>query len=221
MIYDRRKSRLHHAAALRASHSLVLGLVGGYFTTFKGANRNGLARVNPDGSLDGSFNPDTGSVGIDVRSIVQSDGRILLGGGFSTVNGALNGIARLNADGSFDGSFNPGTGADHVVSSLALQPDGNVLLGGHFSTVDGAVRPYVARLFGGDGVPALNITRSSGFAVLSWPAAFGNFQLQENTNVSLANGWSAVAETRATNNGLIAVALPATASRKFFRLSSP
>jgi hypothetical protein len=32
---------------------------------------------------------------------------------------------------------------------------------------------------------------------------------------------AAVAETRSTNNNSISVALPATGSRKFFRLSSP
>jgi uncharacterized delta-60 repeat protein len=197
-------------------------LVGGYFATFKGANRNGLARLNADGSLDSSFNPGAGG-GAHVDSIVlQPDGRILIGGHFSTATGAVrNGIARLSADGSLDGSFTPGTAADHLVASLALQPDGNVLLGGHFTAVNGAVRPYIARLYGDSPAPSLSIVRSNSSAVLSWPVAFGNFQLQENTNLSLANGWSAVAAPRSTNNNSISVALPATGSRKFFRLSSP
>jgi uncharacterized delta-60 repeat protein len=198
-------------------------LVGGFFTTFKGANRNGLARLNADGTLDSSFDPGIGGIGAHVDSIVlQPDGRILLGGYLGAFNGAVrNGITRLNADGSLDGSFNPGTGADHVVSSLALQPDGNVLLGGHFTTVNGAVRPYIARLQGDSPTPPLSITRSNGFAVLSWPASFGNFQLQESTNLSLVNGWSAVGAPHSTNNSFVSVALPATGSRKFFRLSLP
>ena len=46
------------------------------------------------------------------RSVaVQPDGKVLIGGDFTTVNGTnRNGIARLNADGSLDSSFNPGTG---------------------------------------------------------------------------------------------------------------
>jgi hypothetical protein len=69
--------------------------------------------------------------------------------------------------------------------------------------------------------PALRITLSNSFAVLSWPAAFGNFQLQQNTNVSTSNAWTSVAATRSTNNGFISVTFPATGSGKFFRLSSP
>jgi hypothetical protein len=138
------------------------------------------------------------------------------------VNGITrNRIARLNANGSLDNSFNPGNGPDGGVGAIAVQPDGNILIAGNFLFVNGVMQWSMARLYGDSATPALNIARSNSFAVLSWPEAFGNFQLQENTNVSLANGWSAVAETRSTNNGSISVALPATGSRKFFRLSSP
>jgi uncharacterized delta-60 repeat protein len=184
-------------------------LVGGHFTTFKGSSRNGIARLNADGSLDNSFNPGTSGAGTG-SIVLQPDGKILVGGDY--------GIARLNADGSLDGSFNPATGS---VFSIALQSDGKVFIGGSFTTVNGVVRPNVARLFGGDGAPTLNIMRSNSLAVLSWPASFGDFQLQGSTNISLSNGWSAVAAPRSTNNGFISVALPATGSRKFFRLTSP
>jgi hypothetical protein len=94
-------------------------------------------------------------------------------------------------------------------------------IGGDFTTVNGVVGPYIARLYGDSTLPSLGITRSNGFAVLSWPAAFGNFQLQENTNVALPNGWSAVVASRSTNNGFISVTIPATNSLQFFRLISP
>jgi hypothetical protein len=104
---------------------------------------------------------------------------------------------------------------------MALQPDGNIMIGGGFLDYAGVVRPYVARLYGDSARPALSIARSNSFAVLSWPAAFGNFQLQEGTNVSSSNGWSALVAPRSTNNSFISVAIPATSSRKFFRLSLP
>jgi hypothetical protein len=69
--------------------------------------------------------------------------------------------------------------------------------------------------------PSLFITRSNVFVILSWPATAQNFQLQENTSLSVSNGWSAVAAAHATNNGFIFVTLPATTSDKFFRLWSP
>jgi hypothetical protein len=74
----------------------------------------------------------------------------------------------------------------------------------------------VARLYGDSARPALNVARPNSFAVLSWPAALSNFQLEENTDVSVVNDWSAVAAPRSTS-----VALPAGDRHKFFRLSSP
>src|SRR5882672_1217757 len=53
-----------------------------------GAVRNNLARINPDGSLDATFNPNTNGA---VRAVVvQADGKILIGGDFTALqpNGA-------------------------------------------------------------------------------------------------------------------------------------
>jgi uncharacterized delta-60 repeat protein len=122
-------------------------LLGGDFWTVNGTPRNGIARLNADGSLDTSFNPSTG-VDSSVNALaLQSDGKVLLGGFFTSVGGtARNNIARLNADGSLDTSFDPGTGADSWVLALALQSDGKVLLGGTFTTVNGTARNSIARL---------------------------------------------------------------------------
>jgi uncharacterized delta-60 repeat protein len=197
-------------------------LIGGYFGAVNGTNRNGIARLNANGSLDNTFDPGGGSNGGVKALALQSNGKVVIGGDFTTVNGTnRNHIARLNTDGSLDSSFDPGTGANGSIVSVALQPDGKVLIAGDFTTVNGVVRPDVARLYGDSTLPSLGITRSNSFAVLSWPAAFGNFQLQENTNVALPNGWSAVVASRSTNNNFISVTLPGTGSRKFFRLSSP
>jgi uncharacterized delta-60 repeat protein len=180
----------------------------------------GYARLNADGSLDGSFNPGTGANGIVASIIARSDGKVIIGGNFTTVNGTnRNRIARLNANGSLDSSFNPGTGADGIVRSIALQSDGNVLLGGDFFTVNGVWRPYVARLYGDFVAPSLNIARSNAFVIVSWPVTGLNFQLQESTNLFPAV-WSPVAQAAVTNAGQISVTVPTTGGRKFFRLKS-
>ena len=58
-------------------------LVSGSFTTLYGQPRNSIGRLNADGTLDTSFDPEADDV---VSSIaVQSDGQILLGGFFSTL----------------------------------------------------------------------------------------------------------------------------------------
>src|SRR4030095_3658872 len=119
-------------------------------------------------------------------------------------------------NGSLDLGFNPGTGADEVVRSIALQSDGKVLIAGDFTTVNGVVRPDVARLYGDSTLPLLSIARSNSSVIVRWPVTALNFQLQGSINLSLANGWTSVAETRSTNNGFISVTIPATNTRNFF-----
>ncbi len=133
-------------------------LIGGYFTSVGGQTRNGIARLNADGSLDITFDPGSGVetsglVGSVSSLIVQADGKILIGGGFNTVNGQpRNQIARLNADGSVESTatFNTGTGPSGGPGgagiALAVQSDGKILLGGYFTTVSGQARRGIARL---------------------------------------------------------------------------
>jgi uncharacterized delta-60 repeat protein len=122
-------------------------LVGGDFTTFNNQNVAYLCRLNPDGSVDGTFDNSTPLDG-NVRAIaVQPDGRIVIGGSFTMVGGTPRPyIARLNADGSLDGTFDPGPGADSIVYSIALQSDGKILIGGEFTSVGGLTQNRLARL---------------------------------------------------------------------------
>ena len=98
-------------------------LIGGWFATVAGTNRNHIARLNADGSLDASFDPGAGASGTVYDIVVQADGKVLIGGAFNTVDGvARNRIARLNADGSLDTSFNPGSGANNWVVPWRSRP---------------------------------------------------------------------------------------------------
>lgn len=126
-------------------------LIGGDFTSVNGANRNCIARLHRDGSLDTGFDPGSGVEGglfPFVNSVVvQADGKILIGGGFASVNGTgRNNFARLNPDGSLDTGFIPGVGTDDRVNSIVVQPDGRVLLGGSFTHINGLPRNNIARL---------------------------------------------------------------------------
>jgi uncharacterized delta-60 repeat protein len=122
-------------------------LIGGNFTSYDGTAINNIARLNTDGSLDTSFNLGTGANSYLQSVAVQLDGKILIGGNFTTYNGtAINRIARLNTDGSLDTSFDPGSGADNSVYSFALQPDGKIFIGGFFTTYNGTAINRIARL---------------------------------------------------------------------------
>lgn len=72
-----------------------------------------------------------------VRSmVVQSDGKVVIGGDFTSYNGVIrNGIARLNEDGTLDTTFQPGDLGGLTKwrsSAIALQSDGKIVVAGSF-----------------------------------------------------------------------------------------
>ena len=104
----------------------------------------------PDGSLDGSFDAGAGANGSVYSMAVQSDGKILVGGSFSTFNNLnRSGIVRLNPDGSVDTGINFGTGANGSVLDIAVLPNYKILIGGGFTLFDGLEREYFTQLHGG------------------------------------------------------------------------
>ena len=133
-----------HALAAQSDGKIV---VGGAFTKVNGEPRNFLARLNADGSLDANFKTNAGVDAVVRAILVQTDGRIIIGGDFALVNGVpRRHVARLMPDGEVDFTFDPGVGPNDTVQSLALQSDGKVLLGGRFTTVNGTTMGRVARL---------------------------------------------------------------------------
>ncbi|MBK8947532.1 MAG: delta-60 repeat domain-containing protein [Flavobacteriales bacterium] len=142
----------HGDGARLAVHATVLQpdgkiLIAGKFTTYNGTARNRIARLNVDGSLDTTFDPGTGSSGTVYCLAMQPDGKVLIGGYFSSYNGTLrNNIARINNDGSLDTTFDPGSGPNEVVRSITVQPDGKILIGGVFTSYDGTPTNYITRV---------------------------------------------------------------------------
>ena len=136
------------ALAVQADGKL---LVGGDFSTYNGLDvPDDVIRLNTDGSRDLSFNGTNAgfSAGNIVSLIVQPDGKILVGGGWSNYNGVTVplGILRLNADGSRDTGFNGNNyGASGRVDALALRPDGKVLVGGTVNAYNSPTTSNVTR----------------------------------------------------------------------------
>jgi uncharacterized delta-60 repeat protein len=131
-------------------------LLGGYFTGLQSRGfgtsvvRNHLARVNPDGALDATLSLDENG-GRPLVTFIQSDGKMLIGGSFTSVGGQTrNYLARLNANGSLDANFKPANLNGRVLS-IAVQSDGKIVIGGVFTVVGTEQRNYLARL-GADGV---------------------------------------------------------------------
>src|SRR5258705_584080 len=127
-------------------------IVAGAFTEFNGISHNHIARLNPDGSLDPSFDPGEGANDLINALAIQPDGAIVIGGFFTQFNGVgRSGIARLNTNGSIDTGFDPGEGVEQLfvypqVHTIALKGDGKIVIGGFFKNVNGAARDGVAQL---------------------------------------------------------------------------
>lgn len=177
------------AIATYPTNSIYAGkvLIGGDFVHINGTARNRLARLNADGSLDATFDPGIGASATVRALAIQSDGRVLLGGGFTNVNGVnLNHVARLNADGSVDAVFisGVGVGADDTVDAIALQPDNRILLGGLFAHASGVTRNRITRLMPNG---AIDPTINFGTGANSYVAALA---LQPDGAIILGGGFT-------------------------------
>jgi len=112
-------------------------LVGGTFDQVDGNAREGIARLNTNGTLDVSFATQSWSSFAEVKDIaIQNDGKIVCVGYFTS------GSRRINTDGTLDASFNVSTGSSNpsffnndYFYSVALLPSGSeqaILIGGDF-----------------------------------------------------------------------------------------
>lgn len=126
--------------------------VGGEFSDY-------IVKLNADGTTDGSF---SASFNGRVSSIKKdSNGKILVGGWFSYLNGSPcnRGVVRLNADGTVDSTFaTAGDGLNDNVQAIAVQSDNKVVVGGWFEQLDGERCGHIVR-FNTDG------TRDTSFDV--------------------------------------------------------
>lgn len=151
-------------------------IIAGWFSVVNGVRINRVARLNANGSLDTTFNVGNGiSSGQVYTSIIQPDGKILLGGLFGSYNGFSTGggMTLINTDGSPDTTFKAGASD---IKAFALQPDGKILIGGTFLRYNGVSRSRIARIVGQfNGVlsfPTLTIGNDN--EIIIYPNPFNN-----------------------------------------------
>jgi len=115
-------------------------LVAGDFTKYNGQDVDQIVRLNTNGSLDTSFTiSGYGFDGTIYEMVSQNDGKILVGGDFSSYDSEGSaGLVRLNADGTLDESFAlTGDGIDGRAEVVRILSNGQILIGGDFSSYDG------------------------------------------------------------------------------------
>ena len=131
-----------------------------------------MANAQDEVALSSAFGSGEGINGEVLAAVVQPDGKILIGGRFSAVNGIARGnIARLNEDGTLDRAFaeGPAQGVNGQVNALAIQPDGGIIVGGIFTQAGESETLNIAR-YQSDG----SIDQSFGGADAAERGANGN-----------------------------------------------
>jgi uncharacterized delta-60 repeat protein len=129
-------------------------IIGGYFNNFNDTARNRIARLNEDGSLDLTFNFGVGLSfdGHIKTTAIQSDGKIIIGGDFTSYNGILmRNIARLDKNGSVDFTFMVQNGFKSLsstssVNAIVIDNNGKIVVGGSFSSYNDTSRSFITRL---------------------------------------------------------------------------
>jgi uncharacterized delta-60 repeat protein len=125
----------------------------GPFTTLNSVTYNRIIKLNPDGTVDTTFNTNLG-VGIGAGTApnnlsLQSDGKIIVGGGFTLFDGnTRNRIFRLNADGTEDTAFytNLGTAFGNTNNTIVVDNNGSIIVGGPFTSFNGNTRNRLLKL---------------------------------------------------------------------------
>jgi len=118
-------------------------VVGGNFTTYKGAAAPRICRLLRNGDLDTTFNPGTGFNAAPRQIYIDSDGTIMVGGLFQTYNGGTHRqLVKLLADGTVDSTFNIGAGFTQTGSGFPyvyeiLKQNNNWIILGTFDTFNG------------------------------------------------------------------------------------
>ncbi len=93
-------------------------IVVGNFTNYRGTAVNRVARLNDDGTLDGTFvPPGSGVINGQVNSIASDGTGFFIGGLFN--NGTQNYVMRLQANGALDAGFAT-TAIDNTVRAVAV-----------------------------------------------------------------------------------------------------
>ena len=124
-------------------------IVGGQFSAAGGTPRGNIVRLLSNGSSDSDFAAGLpGSNGKVLALALQPDGKIIVGGSFTTMHGQARGrVCRLNPDGTLDEVYASGlSGATGTVAAVLIQPDGKIIIAGYFLKVNDTNKTRIARL---------------------------------------------------------------------------
>jgi uncharacterized delta-60 repeat protein len=126
-------------------------IICGTFLSYNGTPSRCIARINSNGSIDSSFDIGMGPNYYISTLAIQSNGKLIISGAFTTFNGtSVNQMIRLNTNGSLDTTFNSGnlTSANMMnpVSKIVVQNDDKLIFCGALQTINGVTKNKIVRL---------------------------------------------------------------------------
>ena len=120
-----------------------------------------LVRLNPNGSVDPSFQAGAGPSSAPVVLGLQPNGNVWVAGFFNDYDGVETPLVQLASTGTRDPSFSASLQVDASVQAMLRQPDGKIILGGNFTVLNGQPVHRLARLMP-DGVFDAAFTSAAG-----------------------------------------------------------
>ncbi len=130
--------------------------MGGNFTSYTPPSNatttvGAITKFSTAGVFDSTFASaiGTGFNGSVNALVLRSDGKILVGGQFTSFNGTpVNNVAVLNPDGTLDTSFatNIGTGFNGSITALSVKSDNSFYAGGTFTSFNGVTTNSLTRI---------------------------------------------------------------------------
>ncbi len=153
------------------------------------------------GAFVPGFAPALQAVGVVYATALQPDGKLVIGGSFSELNGTpVRNLARLLPNGTLDAAFTAAAAATAPVYALLRQPDGHLLVAGAFEQLAGQPGRALARL-----LPSGAIDPSFALSPALRPAAPGDdsalnlLALQPDGKVLAAGEMRFVGSSRSVN----------------------
>ena len=134
-----------------------------FFSNLIAPDQQYVGLLNADGTPDTTFKFNNVLAGGRPKGLAYRDGRLLVWGDFTTVNGANQAtIARVNLDGSVDSTFSVGVGAaspfDRSINRALYASTGEIFIAGKFNDFKGVARNNAALLVGNPQIGAIGFT---------------------------------------------------------------
>jgi len=123
-------------------------IAGGPFAYIGSVNVR-IVRFNNDGTIDSTFNPNANGSATNInRVLVQTDGKVLIAGQFSSLNGNQNikNIARVDSNGIIDPDFIVGSNPGGMIHDIHLDANGKIVVVGTFATWNNSPSNRIVRL---------------------------------------------------------------------------